>query len=297
VTIPNDAERAAALADGRIDLDALMSPGGWSTAVANPDLVPTSTPDGRWHWLMVNCRDPRLSDVRVRRAISMAIDRQALLDEVFAGQGEPLLGGVVAPWSWASAPDLARFGPRGAPDEARALLHEVGLGDGASLEIAALDTLPIARREAELIADQLGRVGLSIAVRVLTAEEWGKTVRRDGAFQLATSYWGSPINDPDDFVYMAYRSGARYDTGSCGSGALDDVLEHARASIDQAERAAAYHRIQAIASDQVPLIPTIQPPVLRGYTARLRGFVPMRNAQLRTLSDAWLADAPNALTP
>ena len=114
------------------------------------------------------------------------------------------------------------------------------------------------------------------------------SVNRDGDFQLATSYWGSPIWDPDDFVYMGFRSGARYDAGSCSTPALDELMDRGRGSVDQDVRRAAYRDLQALAVEQLPVIPTIQPAMLRGTSAHLRGYVPTPCGQLRTLRDAWL---------
>ena len=112
VTIADDAERAAALLEGRVHLDALLSPRAWTAVAGAPNVVASSVQDGRWHWLMVNCRDPLLSDVRVRRAVSAAIDRRALIDDGFEGHGLTLERGVFAPWSWAYADDLPDVGER-----------------------------------------------------------------------------------------------------------------------------------------------------------------------------------------
>lgn len=286
--IRDDDERAAALLGGRIDLDVLMGPGSWDAVAASPAHRAVATGDGRWHWLMVNCADALLADNGVRRAIAVGLDRTALAHEGFGPHAHPLLGGVIAPWCFATASDLHAFGPHGDPTLARSILDTSGVPPGTPIRIAALETLPIAQRQAHLVAGQLRGFGLDASVTILTAADWGETVRRGGTFQLATSYWGSPINDPDDFTYMGFRSGARYDTGQCGSPALDRLLEAGRGSIDLSERRDLYRRLQAGMVDELPVIPTIQPDVLRGMTARLRGFAPLRNAQLRSLREAWL---------
>src|SRR5207253_5991769 len=121
--IPDDGARSAALLDGRVDLDALMVPAAFDTVAAAPGFLAHETPDSRWHWLVVNCRHPVLGDVRVRRAIALALDRTALL-EPFAGHGTPIPAGVIAPWSWAASPELTGFPHRGDPAAARALLAE-----------------------------------------------------------------------------------------------------------------------------------------------------------------------------
>ncbi len=289
-TMTDDAERAQALLRGDIDLDAFVGPSVWPSLVGAAGLETSMVGDGRWHWLMVNCTDPLLADVRVRQAISHALDRQALVDEGLFGLGTTIRGGVVAPWSWAAAADLATYGQRADLDRARSLLAEAGVAPGTPLSVAATAGTPIGIRQAELAAAQLTRAGFDARLDVLEAAAWGDSVRRSGSFQLATSYWGSPINDADDFVYMAYRSGARFDVGTCGTPLLDELLEAGRASIHQADRAGHYLRFAALAADELPLIPTVQPPVLRAHTARLRNFVPLRNAQLKTLRSAWLED-------
>jgi peptide/nickel transport system substrate-binding protein len=280
-------ERVAALLSGRIDLDALLDPSAFDSVAAAPDMIAHETPDSRWHWLVVNCRQAPLGDLRVRRAITLALDREMLLAP-FQGLGTPITRGVVAPWSWAAAPDLASLPARGDPDEARRLLAEAGVGPDTHLEILAGESLPIAIRQAELIAGQLRAVGLGAAASVVDGATYAARVSRDGDFQLAASYWGSPIWDPDDFVWMGFRSGARYDAGSCSSSALDAFMERGRGSIDQRVRQDAYVALQAAAADLLPVIPTIQPAMLRGVSARLRGYVPTPCAQLRTLRDTWL---------
>ena len=288
VTIRDEAERSAALLAGRIDLDVLMGPPGFDAVDASSDHRAIATADGRWHWLMVNCADRLLGQPKVRRAIAMAIDRRELIEQGFLGHGEPLLGGMVAPWSWAHDASLREWDGDGDPAGARALLAEAGVAPGTPLEIGAGESLPIGRRQAELIAAQLRAIGFATSVRVLSATEWGEHVRRGGGFQLATSYWGSPINDPDDFLYMGVRSGARYDYGICGTPEIDALLDAGRGSVDQAERAPLYRELQARVLEQLPIITTIQPHVLRGAIRRLRGFAPLRNAQIRSLREAWL---------
>lgn len=287
-TIPDDTERAAALLDGRIDMDVLLGPEAWDDVIDAPRHRGIATGDGRWHWLMVNCADALLDDAGVRRAIAVGLDRVALAEGSFGPHAAPLLGGVIAPWSWAAVQGFAAFTPGGDPRLARTLLEVTGTAPGTPIRIAALERLPIGQRQAHLVAGQLQSLGFAPSVHVLDAAEWGRTVTRGGPFQLATSYWGSPINDPDDFLYMGFRSGARYDTGTCGNEALDALLEAGRASFDQAERREIYGRLQVRMAEDLPVIPTIQPDVLRGVTDRLRGFVPLRNAQLRSLREAWL---------
>ncbi len=288
--IPSAEERVAALRSGSIDLDALLDPAAFAEVAETPGLVAHDTPDSRWHWLVVNCRRPPLDDRRVRRAIALAIDRTELLDAGFRGHGTPITTGVIAPWSWAAAPELAGFPATADRDAARVLLAEAGVGPATRFAITASSSLPIAIRQAELVARQLREVGLDAVVEPVDPATSAARVSRDGDFQLATSYWGSPIFDPDDFVWMGFRSGARYDAGSCSTAALDQAMDEGRGTVDQDRRRDAYLRLQDLALDQLPVIPTIQPGHLRATRSNFRGYVPTPCAQLRTLRDAWLED-------
>jgi ABC-type transport system substrate-binding protein len=125
---------------------------------------------------------------------------------------------------------------------------------------------------------------------LISRAEWLTLIRSGGQGQLTTTHWGSPINDPDDFFYMCLRTGARYTFSGSGRAELDELIDAARSTIDLGSRIALYRRIQEVALDQLPIIPSIVPDVFRGYTNRLRGFVPLRNAQLKTLREVWLAE-------
>ena len=296
VAIRDDAERSAALLEGRIDLDALMAPAAWDAVAASSDHRTIASVDGRYHWLMINCADALLADPGVRRGIAVGLDRTALAEEGFGPHAHAITGGPVPPWSWAAQPEIEAFLPTGDQTLARTLLDAAGAPDGTAIKVTSPEALPLARRQGELVVEQLCAIGLDAQLDIVSPQGWGETVRRGGPYQLATTYWGSPINDPDDSFYMGFRSGARYDIGVCGSARLDDLLERGRASIDQAERREIYRDLQIALAEDLPVIPTIQPDVLRGANRRVRGFVPLRNAQLRSLREAWLA-ADGAATP
>lgn len=109
----------------------------------------------------------KLQDVRVRQAINHAIDRQALLNAVWAGKGT-LIGSHVPPTDpWYE--DLSQRYPFD-PEKARELLREAGLGEGLTLNLR-VPVLPYAPPSARFIAEQLKDVGITVNVEEL---EWGR---------------------------------------------------------------------------------------------------------------------------
>jgi len=288
IPIPDDAERARAVLDGRIDLDALAGPAALALTSGRSDLITTETADGRWHWIAFDCRTPLFADSRVRRAVGLAINRKAMLGKAYGGHGTTITGGPIPAWGWAAANDLpGAFPASGDPAAARALLAAAGAERGAPVVISVPRSQPVLESLARIIADGLQAAGLSPRLEVHD-ERLKAGVVEGGGFNLTLFNFGSPINDPDDSMHMVYRSGDRFDYGKCLDPQLDRLLDAARASTDQAVRRGLYRGAQTRALEMATSLPTIQPTVLRTMTARLQGFVPMRNAQLKTLRDAWL---------
>ena len=109
-----------------------------------------------------NAKAP-FTDLRVRQAICYAIDRQALMDSVWAGQGT-LIGSMVPPTDpWYE--DLSGTYPFD-PDKAKSLLADAGFADGLTINLQ-VPTLPYATAAAQFIASQLKDVGITVNVSEL----------------------------------------------------------------------------------------------------------------------------------
>lgn len=156
--------------DGEVTM--AINNGGQHSQVNSPD------PEKR---VPANPGNPALSDVRVRRALTMAIDRQALLDTVWNGKGI-LIGSMVAPTD-PYYEDLTSIHPYN-PDEARRLLAEAGQSN-LRLRLRP-PTLPYATKAAQFVASQLQAVGVQVTIDELNfPDPWVSTVIGKADYDLS----------------------------------------------------------------------------------------------------------------
>jgi peptide/nickel transport system substrate-binding protein len=157
--IKDAAAQVAALLAGDVDaIPNIGAPEAVAQFQADPNFeVLIGTTEGETI-LSMNHRRPLLADVRVRKAIQHAIDRQAIVDGAMFGFGTPI-GSHFAPHSPAYT-DLTEATPYD-PEKARALLAEAGVAPGTTL-VMKLPPPTYARRGGEIVAAQLEAVGFSV---------------------------------------------------------------------------------------------------------------------------------------
>lgn len=121
-----------------------------------------------------------LKDKKVRQAINYAIDRQALLDAAWNGQGD-LIGSMVPPFDpWFE--DLSNTYPYD-PAKAKALLKEAGYEDGLTLRMR-VPTLPYATAAGQYLTSQLAEVGITLQYEEIDVSQWLEQVYGQGEYDL-----------------------------------------------------------------------------------------------------------------
>ena len=215
------------------------------------DIQVIVSPGTSYQYIIYNFEDPILGDARVRRAISYAIDREALIAFAMEGMARPATG-LLPPEHWACNPKVPRYGydPRGAA----ALLDEAGYrdpdGEGPRLRFKLsykTSTDKTANEVARVIADQLRRVGIGLEV---LSFEWGTFFSdvKTGDFQMAGLRWVG-MNDPDAFHFIFHSSSvppAGANRGRYRNPEVDRLLDESRVEPDVARRKVLYGRVQEI---------------------------------------------------
>jgi oligopeptide transport system substrate-binding protein len=200
-----------------------------------------------------NVTRPPLDDVRVRRALSMSVDRQALVDTV--------LKGVVVP-AWAitppgtlgyQPPKLFDFDPQAA----RQLLVEAGYPDGKGMPpLSILYHTSENHRKIAVALQQMWKKHLNIDVTMVN-EEWKVYLdtRERMQYTIARFSWIGDYVDPNTFIDMWVTGGGNNHTGWSSAEFDDLVLRKIPAMKSQAERFAGFHQAETILMREMPILP------------------------------------------
>jgi ABC-type oligopeptide transport system substrate-binding subunit len=194
---------------------------------------------------------PPFDDRRVRRAFTLATDRETLADVTLRGYWFPAKGGLVPPGMPGYSPGI---GLPYDPERARHLLAETGYPGGRGFPV--LDALAYHGATAVAVIDYLQaqwleHLGVEIAWEKMA---WGRlldTVDRKTPHMWFAMGWGADYPDPDSFLRTAiWRVGTGWQNK-----AYDGLVEGARRVMDQGERMRMYQQADRILVEQAPILP------------------------------------------
>ncbi|TJX57503.1 MAG: ABC transporter substrate-binding protein [Mesorhizobium sp.] len=204
--------------------------------------------------LMYNTQQKPFDDVRVRKALNMAINKKAIIDAVFQGAGQVAIN-PIPPTMWSYNKNV-KDDPYD-PDAAKKLLEEAGVKD-LKMNVWAMPVsrpyMPNARRTAELIQADFAKVGVTVNI---VSYDWGEYLKRasavdhDGAVIVG---WTGDNGDPDNFlgVLLSCASVGSNNRAEWCNKDFDALINKAKTVSDQAERTKLYEQAQVIFKEQAP---------------------------------------------
>jgi peptide/nickel transport system substrate-binding protein len=248
--------RVAEMMAGGLDVMVEVPPDNVATFRNDPNFAVSEQAGPHVWFSILNTKSGPFADKKVRQAANYAVNKQSLVDNVLQGTATVSAGPIAPAFNWVkSAVEPYPYDP----EKAKALLAEAGtsnpsltfyITEGGS---GMLDPITMG---AAIQAD-LQAVGFQVKIETY---EWNSYLSRvntglDGKANMAEMAWMT--NDPDTLPYLALRSDAMPDKGGFNSGyyqnpKLDEILDKARTSTDQAERATLYGEVQQIVHDDAP---------------------------------------------
>lgn len=253
---PDAAVRLQKLKAGECHLMPFPAPADLDGIKADPNLKLDEQAGLNVGYLAYNTTVAPFDNPKVRKALNMAMNKQAIIDAVFQGAGM-VAKNPIPPTMW-SYNDAIVDDPYD-PAAAKALLDEAGVTD-LSMRIWAMPVqrpyMPNARRTAELIQEDFSKVGVKVEI---VSYEWGEYLKksmeegRDGAVILG---WTGDNGDPDNFMGVLLSCASATPGGAnraywCNE-EFSDLLAKAKATSDMAERTKLYEQAQVIFKDQAP---------------------------------------------
>lgn len=280
--IPNDNTRILKLMAGELDAMIFVPFNRIGELEANPDINVHLDPSSRMDHILLNHEHEPLNDARVRKALNLAIDIDAIVQAVTFGHGTPANSYIPAGGMFYN-PDNPRY-----PfdqEQAKALLAEAGVDD-LSLDFIVQAGDANYEQIAVLVQDQLGKIGVNVnIIKQETGQAWETIV--DGAYDLCTNYWTNDVIDPDQktgFVLYGEDEDAKSYYTRYNNPKVNELINQGRTELDTEKRKAIYHQIQKIAKQDVHWIDLYYSPFRNASWKHVSGFVqnPMGRFMLET---------------
>ncbi len=222
-----------------------------------------------------NVQKPPFDKKEVRQAFNMAIDKAAIIRDVYLGAGQPAKN-LIPPTMW-SYDDKVKDYPYD-PAKAKQMLEKAGVKLPLDIDLWYMPVQrpynPNAKRIAEMMQADLARVGVNAK---LVTYEWGEYRKRaqQGEHMTAQLGWTGDNGDPDNFFFLRGCAGARPGgqnlTKWCNK-EFDDRLNKAKTLANQAERAKLYMEMQVIEKEEAPDFKIAHSTVYETMRANVVGF-------------------------
>lgn len=251
--IPNSAGMLVAVRNGRVDMAVLVRPQDAQQLEGVDGLTVQRSISLNQKSLDLDCAYGPLSDERVRQAIALMIDRNAVMQAAIAGYGQ-VLGTMVPGMQERWGVPTAKL-PNQAVDleRAKALLAEAGHSDGIEIDLTTIIGYDWMEPAALTLVQQLAAGGVKVNIKRLDLGTWLKNFRaRQMGFTL--NDWGTPP-DPNILYYRHFHKQPQgADFRNWNDDAASILLDRGRQALTYEERKAIYDDFQMRLAESVPTV-------------------------------------------
>ena len=240
----------------------------------------------------MNVRRPPFDDVRVRRALNYALDKDHTV-KLTNGRAVPSHG-LLPPGMFGRDDTLAPY-PHD-PARARALLADAGYPDGFAIEYVTLKDEQT-EKQAQSLQSDLAEVGVRVTIRLMTFATYLSAIGRPDGPPFSFGSWLMDYPDPSNFMDTRFHSRMialenSNNDAFYANPRLDELLDRARAEVDPAARAAMYREAERILYDDAPWIWNYHQEMIEVRQPYVMGYAP-HPVWVRSFRDAWLDVGPD----
>lgn len=277
--------RTLMIKSGDVDIarDPLQS--DYSALQANPDINVISRETLRTYFLFVNGGKAPFDDVRVRQALSYAINRQEIVDTALEGvSGIPATGIFTNTMPWNAKDQIEAYEYN--PEKALELFEEAGItkgtdgklyynGEPFTIEIQTYTKRAALQPSAEILASQLEDIGIISTVTILDSSALTANAVA-GTYDFSLAAWSTaPTGDPDYFLSLHYLSTGNYAANwlRYSNPQVDELILEARKETDEERRAELYDEIQIQIQEDAAILPVFYANEIYALSSDVEGFV------------------------
>ena len=285
-TIPDEANIVAALRTGQIQHAFIEDNKNYNLLKDEKSLTGYRSSRLGYDYLNITATRGPLKDVRVRQAISWAVDRSQVLRVAAAGFGR-LTAPATAPmrqWQLPEEAWMKYYKPD--VEKAKKLMAEAGQSGGFTVKCMVIPTFPTMVSGAPVIANQLKRIGITMEIENVEYAIW---IKRWLAHDFDMTMNTTPgYADPDTAFFRALHSTKGQNWNSWSVPELDALLEEGRRTMDQKKRKEIYDRVQIMILENVPHLWLFSADTIDFTQASVKGFKQHPTTLLYGLDSAWL---------
>ena len=283
-TVPTDATRELQLKGGQVQIDEFPPFSTIDTLKQTPGITMNLFPSTRTDYLPMNFKVKPFDDVHVRRAISYAIDRQAMIDSVLFGYAEPANSFMPPQVPYY---DKASPGLQYDLEKAKQEMAQSSVPNGFSFELSVGSGDDTQTQIAQILQESLKQIGIDMKIRKVDPSVQFQQ-QQEYDYEMTFAYWTMDIADPDELVSFAV------DNKTAGSFFTDyndpqqiEWTHQAQATFDTGQRQELYSQIQKKAAEDAFMVFLYYSPYRYATTDEVQGFqvYPTGNYHME---DVWL---------
>ena len=242
--------RAIGLETGEIDIATPISSVDEENIKNNPKLQLLTKPSISYSYIGMNMTKAPLNDIRVRKAINYAIDKQAIIDVILNGNGK-IATSPIAPGVFGFTDKTKNYEYN--VEKAKELMKEAGYENGFTTSILVFSG-EANTQTAEIVQAYLKEIGIDLKIEIVEVSAyWDMTER--GVHNLFLGSWGVVTGDADYGLYAMYHSSAKGGAGNRDfyeNEKVDELLDKAKTEIDPETRKKLYEEAQILIVNDAP---------------------------------------------
>jgi len=256
--VPEDATAVANMRAKQIDINALSQSDRKSLVASNPEIKMLDYPQNQLYFMYWRVDAPPFNDIRVRQAVSLAIDRDEMISVLWEGTGFLNNALPAGQRSWYLDPRSAEMGPNAKyykrdVDAAKKLLADAGFAGGLKVPIiSSLNAYGnVFNSSIELVIKQLKDAGIQADLRPQDYAAYiGSTFL--GKFDPGTMVWGleTPFQEPHEYLFNMYHPKGVRNHAGVNDPKLTEMVEKQAVTLDKPARKAMISDIQRYTGEQ-----------------------------------------------